>query len=222
MAQSPANGLIGGVVVLGNAVLINVTEMRVGEQEIHCLVQGKRKQNLKWKPPKFPFYKLNTDSAHNNSKSGIGDLIRNANAEWVIGFATSITAESPTTAETYALMQGLQLALDRNLLPLEVEVDSRDSLRLLTSTKDIPNNLISDCRYLLDRLGKPIVMHAYREQNGVADKLAKEGCNFELQSMVHIFDDSPVLARSLFEREKSVVQEPVLDNDWPNSSVTIL
>ncbi|OIT01474.1 putative ribonuclease h protein, partial [Nicotiana attenuata] len=181
-------------------------------------IRKKRQQNLKRKPPKLPFYKLNTDGAHNNSKSGIGGLIRNANAEWILGFAASITTESPSTAETHALIQGLQLVLDRNLLPLEVEVDSKDIIRLLNSDKEIPNNLISDCRYLLDRLGKPIVLHAYREQNGVADKLAKEGCNFDIQSMMHIFEDSPDFARSLFEQEKSVVQEHVLDHYRPHSS----
>ncbi|OIS96517.1 hypothetical protein A4A49_09023 [Nicotiana attenuata] len=39
MAQAPANGLIGGLVVLWNAVHINVTEMRISDQEIHCVVQ---------------------------------------------------------------------------------------------------------------------------------------------------------------------------------------
>ncbi|OIS96720.1 hypothetical protein A4A49_55190 [Nicotiana attenuata] len=115
-------------------------------------------------------------------------------------------------------MQGLELALARNLLPLEVEVDSKEILELLNSNKDIANNLISDCRYLLDRLGKPTVMHAYREQNGVADRLAKEGCNFDLQSTVHIFEDSPVFTRSVFEQDKSVVQEHVLNNTRPHSS----
>lgn len=39
MAQASANGLIGGLVVLWNADLINVTKMRISDQEIHCMVQ---------------------------------------------------------------------------------------------------------------------------------------------------------------------------------------
>nr|XP_009784797.1 PREDICTED: uncharacterized protein LOC104233157 [Nicotiana sylvestris] len=138
------------------------------------------------------------------SKSGIGGLIRNTNAEWILGFAAIITTDSPSLAEPRALLQGLQLALEHNLVPLEVEVDSKDIIGLLDSNNVAPNNLISDCKYLLNRLGKPTVLHAYIEQNRVADKLAKEGCNFDIQSVVRIFDDNPDFAWSVFEQEKSM------------------
>uniref|UniRef100_A0A1U7XD92 Uncharacterized protein LOC104236586 n=1 Tax=Nicotiana sylvestris TaxID=4096 RepID=A0A1U7XD92_NICSY len=124
-------------------------------------------------------------------------------------FAAAITTDSPSSAELRALIQGLQLALKHNLVPLEVEVNSKDIIRLLTSNNVATNNLISDCRYLLDRLGKPIVLYAYREQNSVADKLAKEDYNFGIQSVVHIFDGSPDFAWAVFEQEKSAVQELV-------------
>lgn len=39
MFQVAANGLIGGLVVLCNNNLINVEELRMSEQEVHCLVQ---------------------------------------------------------------------------------------------------------------------------------------------------------------------------------------
>nr|XP_009785007.1 PREDICTED: uncharacterized protein LOC104233316 [Nicotiana sylvestris] len=39
MSQVPTNGLIGGLVVLWHDTLINVEELRMSEQEIHCLVQ---------------------------------------------------------------------------------------------------------------------------------------------------------------------------------------
>lgn len=40
MLLEPANGLIGGLVVLWHDTLINVEELRMSEQEIHCLVQA--------------------------------------------------------------------------------------------------------------------------------------------------------------------------------------
>lgn len=39
MSQVPANGLIGGLLVLWNEASINVTERRLSEQEIHYVVQ---------------------------------------------------------------------------------------------------------------------------------------------------------------------------------------
>lgn len=39
MAQVSANGLVGGLGVLWNEALIGVEELRMSEQEIHCLIQ---------------------------------------------------------------------------------------------------------------------------------------------------------------------------------------
>lgn len=36
-------------------------------------------------------------------------------------------------------------------------------------------NIILDCRYLMHILGDSRIMHVFREQNQVADVLAKEG-----------------------------------------------
>lgn len=39
MSQVSSNGLVGGLLVLWNEASINVTEMRLSQQEIHCVVQ---------------------------------------------------------------------------------------------------------------------------------------------------------------------------------------
>ncbi|OIT01587.1 hypothetical protein A4A49_56826, partial [Nicotiana attenuata] len=182
----------------------------------HTIVK-KRQQNLKWKPPKDHFYKLNTDGAHTKNNAGIGGLIRNSNAEWILEFAAAVPTDSLSLAELRALLQGLQLAYSHNLVPLEVEVDSQDIIMLLHSNDVSFDNLTTDCRYFLDRLGKPVALHAYREQNKVADKLAKAGCNFEFQSVVCIFEDNPDFAWSIFEQERSAVQGHVLDHFRPHS-----
>ncbi|OIT02095.1 hypothetical protein A4A49_02667 [Nicotiana attenuata] len=119
---------------------------------------------------------------------------------------SAVPRDSSTSSELRALLQGLQLAYSDNLVPLEVEVDSQDIITLLYSNNVSCDNLTSDCRYFLDRLGKPVVLHAYREQNGVADKLAKAGCNFDIYSTVRVLDDSPDFAWSVFEQERSAAQ----------------
>lgn len=75
----------------------------------------KKQQNLKWKSHKEFFYKLNTDGAHTTNKAGIGGLIRNSKAEWILGFIAAVPRDSSTSSELHALLQGLQLAYSTTL-----------------------------------------------------------------------------------------------------------
>ncbi|XP_019225521.1 PREDICTED: uncharacterized protein LOC109207092 [Nicotiana attenuata] len=46
-------------------------------------------------------------------------------------------------------------------------------------------------RYLLRILHDPVVMHAYKEKNGVADHLTKLGSRMPLAAILHIFVKPP-------------------------------
>ncbi|XP_019259748.1 PREDICTED: uncharacterized protein LOC109237817 [Nicotiana attenuata] len=118
------------------------------------------------------------DGAYSDNTAGIGGLIRNSNADWILGFAGSAPHESSTFIELYALTQGLKLAYENNIRSLEVEVDAKDITIVLHTDNIAFSNIIADCRYYLGQLGNPVVQHAYREQNMVADQLAKAGHNF--------------------------------------------
>ncbi|OIT27453.1 hypothetical protein A4A49_56021, partial [Nicotiana attenuata] len=95
-------------------------------------------------------------------------------------------------------------------------VDSQDIITLLYSNNVSCDNLTSDCRYFLDKLGKSVVLHTYREQNRVADKLAKAGCDFDIYSAVRVLDDSPDFAWSIFEQERSAAQGHILEHFRPH------
>ncbi|OIT06413.1 hypothetical protein A4A49_61419, partial [Nicotiana attenuata] len=169
-----------------------------------CLKQ--RQQNLKWEPPKENFYKLNTNGAHTTTTAGIGGIIQNSKAEWMLGFTAAVPGDSSTSAKLHALLQGLRIAYDYNFIPLEVEVDAQEIIRLFLSNTVSFDNLLTDCRYFLNRLGKPIVQHAYREHNRITDHLAKVGCNFGHNSAAHILENIPDFACQVFEEDKNGMQ----------------
>ncbi|KAE9444748.1 hypothetical protein C3L33_23354, partial [Rhododendron williamsianum] len=63
-----------------------------------------------------------------------GDLIRDGHGDWVVGFQRKLEAASSSTmAECWALRDGLQLALERNLQGIHVETDSMTLLDLTRS-----------------------------------------------------------------------------------------
>nr|XP_009763453.1 PREDICTED: uncharacterized protein LOC104215364 [Nicotiana sylvestris] len=150
-------------------------------------------KNIKWNPPTALCYKLNIDGAFSANTTGIGGLIRNFNAEWILGFSGSAPHDSTIFAELYALTHGLKLAYENNIAPLEVDVDAKDLILLLHSQNIDFSNLIADCRYYLGQLGNPVVEHAYREQNMIADQLAKAGHNFGKEYLPRVFENAETI-----------------------------
>ncbi|OIT21312.1 putative ribonuclease h protein [Nicotiana attenuata] len=149
--------------------------------------------HLRWIPPSINFYKLNTDGETSlaTDKDGIGGVIRNHKGEWVVGLAGPIPHVDCLSAELQALIKGLSLATQLRLLPLEVEIDAKEVITLLDNQTSRYSNLILDCRYLLGTLHDPVVTHAYREQNNVADNLAKLGSTMPLAAALCIFSRPP-------------------------------
>ncbi|XP_019252804.1 PREDICTED: uncharacterized protein LOC109231610 [Nicotiana attenuata] len=134
---------------------------------------------LKWEPPPRGCFKLNTDGAVKGKVGiggigGIGGIFRNHNGDWILGYMENIPYTSILEAEFRALIKGLQLAEQNNLLPLHIDTDSVEIIGMLTEGNLIFDPLICECRLLIQRMGRVVVRHAFREQNRVADALAKE------------------------------------------------
>ncbi|OIT04108.1 hypothetical protein A4A49_64313 [Nicotiana attenuata] len=109
----------------------------------------------------------------------------------MVGFAGPIPHVDCLSAELQALIKGLSLAIQLRLPPLEVEIDAKEVITLLDRQTSRYSNLILDCRYLLRTLHDPVVTHAYREQNTVADNLAKLGSRMPLAAELRIFVRPP-------------------------------
>jgi ribonuclease HI len=137
--------------------------------------------SVKWNLPPLGWFKLNTDgsSLGNPGKAGGGGVIRNHLGDWVGGFSRAIGFTTSVQAELRALKDGLLLAIDLEILNLEIEMDSLvavDLIKSSTTSNAFFSTVVDDCRYLLERFEQKSLKHIFREANSCADLLAKAGC----------------------------------------------
>lgn len=92
----------------------------------------------------------------------------------MVGYIKDIPHTTSIEAELQALWQGLKIVLDHNFTPLQISTDSEQVIRLNEGNLHY-NSIIFECRSLMEQLGNPSLEHNFREQNQVADLLAKEG-----------------------------------------------
>ena len=132
-------------------------------------------------PPPFPYIKLNTDGSAigNPGPAGAGGVLRDHRGQWITGFSLRGGFASNNMAKLTAVRQGLEIAWNKGYRLLHLELDSKVVLSWLTNQNmNYPTNLlplICDCRNLLHQDWEVHVHHMYREANGCADLLAKEG-----------------------------------------------
>jgi ribonuclease HI len=136
---------------------------------------------VKWTLPPLGWFKLNTDgsSLGNPGLAGGGGIIRNPLGEWVGGFSRAIGFTTSVQAELRALKDGLLLAIDLEILNLEIEMDSLVAVDLINSSitsNAFLSTVVDDCRSLMERFELRSLKHIFREANGCADLLAKAGC----------------------------------------------
>ena len=79
------------------------------------------------------WHKLNTDgsSLGNLGRTGGGGIIRNANGEWVGGYARAIGITTSTAAELWALRDRLNMCIKLNRPAVIIELDAKLVMDLL-------------------------------------------------------------------------------------------
>nr|XP_009793046.1 PREDICTED: uncharacterized protein LOC104239973 [Nicotiana sylvestris] len=212
-----ATGHSGGIAILWLANALDVHPVATTTQEIHCHVQvaeyyfltnqssKKRSKSpiyIKWHPPDYMYYKLNIDGSCCPALCtyGIGGVIRNHKSNWIIGFAGSVKEGTSIQIELLALLKDLQIAIQQRLLPIIIETDAQAIIGMLKSPAMSFINIINDCRSLLRLLDSPSVQVIYREQNCVADKLAKYGAT-HVQEQCLLFGTPPPFVMSCYEQD---------------------
>lgn len=91
-----------------------------------------------------------------------------------------------------ALVEGLRLVKIHNLTPIHINVDSKIVINMINNGNLQYDGLIEECRSLLAELGHLEVEHNYREQNRVADALAKKGARRKQYESMPVFAVSPM------------------------------
>lgn len=123
---------------------------------------------------------MNTDGSASEQlgvASG-GGIVRDERGNWVIGFARNIGRASSFTAELWPLRDGFSICLARNFLTLEVEMDAKILVDMLTDTNNVNIAicpLVDDCRHLASQFLQVRFKRCYREANRCADSLARVG-----------------------------------------------
>ena len=123
---------------------------------------------------------MNTDSSSlgNPGLAGSGRVIRNHVSDWVGGFSLAIGVTTSVQAELRALKDGLNLAIDLEILHLEIKMNS---LVVLVKSISTPNafmsTIVTNCKSLIERFEICSLKHIFREANACADLLAKASCD---------------------------------------------
>jgi ribonuclease HI len=108
--------------------------------------------------------------------AGIGALLRSESGEVIGQIATSIGAVTNSVADYTALIEGLQMALDKGIKEVHVYVDSPliagHILDLHPVRADHLRPLVEEVRQLLDRFPKWSLTRVPRMMNVESDRLA--------------------------------------------------
>lgn len=139
-------------------------------------LQSKMSVKISWHAPHKNWYKLNTDGAYKNcaTNSGIGGVFRYHTGNWIIGFQKQDTAISPIHAELQAIYEGLQIATNFKLFPLEVETNSTAAINAIHQDHIAFSNIVYAYRPLKHQQKDLLLRHNFHEGNQVVYLLAKD------------------------------------------------
>nr|GMD70526.1 putative ribonuclease H-like domain-containing protein [Ipomoea batatas] len=137
---------------------------------------------LRWIKPMDGWYKLNTDGSRDaqSGKIGCGGVLRDSNGDWIWGFSCNLGEGSIMEAEAWGILKGLKLTWDHGYRKVIIESDAKKVVDWITTRErnNLPignvANIISECKRWIGRDWVVRVIHIHREQNNVADWLAKK------------------------------------------------
>ena len=121
---------------------------------------------------------MDGSSIGNPGLAGGGGLIRDKEGAWVVGFARNIGISSSFIAELWALRDRLLICVHRNFNAVEVELDAKAVIDVLSASKctnSLVAPLVDDCKQLATQIHQIHFKHCFREVNRSADKLARMG-----------------------------------------------
>ncbi|XP_070026590.1 uncharacterized protein [Nicotiana sylvestris] len=115
-----------------------------------------------------------------------------------MGYIENIPLTTNTLAELKALLKGLQLAEQNGWVPLDINTDSAEIIQMLLTGNLIYDPTICECRLLMQRMDRVVVRHTYKEQNRVADAIAKEAAKPTLLGRSSLLAVPPMFVNDLF------------------------
>ncbi|KAL3613262.1 hypothetical protein CASFOL_042885 [Castilleja foliolosa] len=157
---------------------------------------------LQWKKPSDGSYKLNTDGAIKNGVATIGGIIRNEMGDMVRAFWKKIELTTIDFVEMEAIIHGVHLCNSMGIDRCQTETDSMAVFKAATGSSRNPALTYMARKNGLN--GRHIV-HIHREQNVVADLLAKIARS-EADDTPQIHSHLPGHIRAAFQLDKIGLQ----------------
>ncbi|XP_019233012.1 PREDICTED: uncharacterized protein LOC109213647 [Nicotiana attenuata] len=197
MIEVPSVSQSGGFVLLWNNEVVTVNNFTRNGQAIHAMIE----------PPPKGWFKANIDGAFKRSllEGGIGGVVRDYKGKWKTGYYKKIQAISPIKIELQDFRHALQLIIREHILPVEVETDAIEVIRLLSDDYPTYNNLLHECRWLMDeasRQGTITLKHSFRERNMVAHVLAKAALMQRSYNKLCTFVLPPELVLYVYDKDQ--------------------
>ncbi|KAL2898889.1 hypothetical protein RDABS01_023971 [Bienertia sinuspersici] len=166
------------------------------EEQIRAMKLGSRHLNgprvsrnkeifIRWIAPPLDWIVLNSDGAARGAPghAGAGGLIRDSRGGFMVAYAANLGICSAYKAEMWVVARGLDLARERAINKLLVQMDNLACIQILendTFQGGECHHIINYFRHLLrleDR--EVLIMHVYREGNRGADWLANYGADHD-------------------------------------------
>lgn len=92
-----------------------------------------------------------------------------------MGFTKNIPHTNAQQVELLAIFEGLRISVTNLVSPLEINSDSSTAIDIISPNYLGCCNIILECRCLMQALETPLLRHTCREQNRIADILARTG-----------------------------------------------
>jgi ribonuclease HI len=139
-----------------------------------------------WLPPEDGWHKVNADGAFMSPQDngGCGVVIRDHKGTFVAGECHFLPSLSdPERGELLACKRALVLAREKGLRRIYLETDCLSTVAKLKCSdldRSFHSPLVEEIKVLLKTFADHKVRHARRAANGVAHRLASEGCGNKL------------------------------------------
>lgn len=82
---------------------------------------------------------------------------RNHNGDQIVGYTKSFINATNNQMELMALLKGLIIIEQLNLIPIEINTDSIEIIKILIDNNLLYVGIVDDYRYMLRGLGNPVV-----------------------------------------------------------------
>ena len=140
----------------------------------------RRRLQTRWRPPTITYFKLNFDGATKGGEGAAGGVLRDRNGDALLVYSGYVGKGSNNVAKAMALLWGLQLSRERNILDITIEGDSKlviDMVKAEAKAGWNIRNIVLDIKLILEGMRMVHLHHIYWEGNQVAYTMTDMGFN---------------------------------------------